>query len=335
MVLFAHIGINYFLKPFHILIYGDIGVHIFFVLSGFLITTLLLKENFKTGSVSLKRFYIRRALRILPVAYLFLIVLIALNFYCHLGVSFLDFVASFLFFKNLPLKNEPFTAHFWSLAVEEQFYFIFPFLIVSNLNRYIIITLLFLIVVPVISILGFYHATILFNNPVSTIITKIIMYSFWKGPLVILIGSFFAILLFKGMIDIKRIKDGYFGGFLLLSGAVIISTPVCILYNAYLSAYLAAILIGWAIVLSLKETSLLAIILNNTILKKIGIISYSVYIWQELFIGLRPWQIWMRAFQNYPIWLLIMVKLLLVFTIACISYYSFELKFLKIKNRYK
>jgi peptidoglycan/LPS O-acetylase OafA/YrhL len=58
-----------------VFIKGDIGVNIFFVISGFLITTLALKEKVKTGKISLPRFYTRRLLRILPVAYLLLIIL--------------------------------------------------------------------------------------------------------------------------------------------------------------------------------------------------------------------------------------------------------------------
>ena len=63
-------------KPFY---NGGFGVSIFFVISGFLITLLLLQEKYTTGSVSLKNFYIRRFLRIFPVAYLYLVVLLVLN----------------------------------------------------------------------------------------------------------------------------------------------------------------------------------------------------------------------------------------------------------------
>src|ERR1700722_6091839 len=61
------------------------GVRYFFVISGFLITTLLLKEQAATGTISLKNFYFRRTLRILPVAYSFLITMVVINRCCHLG----------------------------------------------------------------------------------------------------------------------------------------------------------------------------------------------------------------------------------------------------------
>ena len=61
--------------------WGFIGVDIFFVISGFLITTLLLKEKFNLGTINLKKFYIRRFFRIIPVVYLFILVLFILNYF--------------------------------------------------------------------------------------------------------------------------------------------------------------------------------------------------------------------------------------------------------------
>ncbi len=98
------------------------GVRYFFVISGFLITTLLLKEQAATGSISLKNFYFRRTLRILPVAYSFLITMVVLNRCWHLGITSANFLASFLFFKNFRLATTGFLEHFWSLSIEEQYY---------------------------------------------------------------------------------------------------------------------------------------------------------------------------------------------------------------------
>jgi len=88
--------------PFKGCINGIIGVKIFFVISGFLITTLLLKEKVKTGKVSFSNFYIRRALRVIPVSYLFLLILLLGNSYFK--ITALSFVSSILYIKNLPFK---------------------------------------------------------------------------------------------------------------------------------------------------------------------------------------------------------------------------------------
>lgn len=335
MVVCHHFGVNYYLHGSGVFIESDTGVHIFFVLSGFLITTLLIKEKLKSGDISLKHFYIRRVLRILPVAYLFLLVLIILNACLHLQIQWIDFIASFLFFKNLSLRNEPYTAHLWSLAAEEQFYILFPFLLSYNINRYFIIALIIVVGVPVISIMGNYHVSFLFVNPSIAFITKIIMYSFWKGPVIILIGSVFSILMFKGIIKAERAVSKHFLSFILLAVAVVIHSRTFVFYIKYLSEYISAILIAYAIVLSINTKNLLSVILENGILVKIGVLSYSIYIWQQLFIGRRAWQPWLQTLSGSPVYLIILVKVVATAIIAALSYYLFESKFLKLKSRFK
>ncbi len=123
---------------------GYVGVDVFFVLSGFLITGLLLKEARETGSISIGSFYARRARRLLPAATLVLIVTVLLS-YEVFGQLRANRVAedarwAALFASNLRsiqqgtdylgAQQEPSPLqHFWSLAVEEQFYFVWPLLI--------------------------------------------------------------------------------------------------------------------------------------------------------------------------------------------------------------
>ena len=334
MVILYHFSFNRFLRPFHFLINGELGVNIFFVISGFLITTLLLKEKLAYGKISLKRFYTRRALRIIPVAYLFLIILIILNNLYKIKLPASAFISSFLFYKNFPYQFEPYSGHFWSLAAEVQFYLIFPFLLVWNTNRYMIIVISIVIVVPVISILGFYHAGFLYSNHTIHLVTQITMYSFWNGPFIILIGSLASIFLFKGVISIEKNKGNYFLSFLLLLIAITISNKLAVFYSKYLSEYVSAILIAWIILLNLKKSGLLSAILTNPVFVKVGIISYSLYVWQELFVGNRSFPPWMKPFHNCPLGLFVMLKLVSVFLIAFASYYFFEKKFLKIKIRF-
>jgi len=334
MVILPHFGALHFLKGTGIFIDSIIGVHIFFVLSGFLITTLLLKEKLRTGKISLSHFYLRRILRIVPVVYLFLVVLIILNTCYGLHIPLIDFVASFLFFKNFPLRNEPYTAHLWTLAVEAQFYITFPLLLSYSVNKYFITALSIVIVVPVVAILGDYHTGFLFAGPAITFFTKLMMYAFWKGPVIILIGSVFAILTFKNIIKPISSKAGFFLGFILLVIAIVIHTKTFLFYSKYVSEYISAILIAWAIVMSANAKSLLSIVLQNRALVRIGIISYSLYVWQELFIGTNTWQPWMMALNGYPAYVIVLVKLAATFAIAFASYYLFESKFLKLKKKF-
>jgi peptidoglycan/LPS O-acetylase OafA/YrhL len=123
-VILGHVG---FAVP------ADLGVSVFFVLSGFLITWLLLKERARTGAVSLKTFYLRRAFRLLPAYYVFLALSLA-NYYGRshgAGTTRTDIILpSLLYYANYfnAFHDHPPTpiSHTWSLAVEEQFYVVWP-----------------------------------------------------------------------------------------------------------------------------------------------------------------------------------------------------------------
>ena len=130
--------------------YGAFGVESFFVLSGFLITWLLCVEEDKRGAVSLPSFYARRALRILPPAFLYIA---AASLLGVLGWADLarnePFYAAF-FVRNLMPNGGPHLAHFWSLAIEEQFYLLWPvvFLLLRSDRRRLVFTALLIRVAP-------------------------------------------------------------------------------------------------------------------------------------------------------------------------------------------
>lgn len=113
---------------------GRLGVMLFFVISGFLITNLAIREKNATGAFNLKNFYIRRSLRIFPLYYFVLAIVCFLVFIVHVYPEdvkneFSQKLPSYLFYySNLtgPIEG-PFSL-LWSLAVEEQFYFFFSFL---------------------------------------------------------------------------------------------------------------------------------------------------------------------------------------------------------------
>lgn len=330
MVLTAHFGINKYLYPYGIVIDSNIGVHMFFVISGFLITTLLLKEKLRNSHISLKYFYIRRALRIMPVAWLFLLVLMVLNTILHLHISTLDLIQTAAFVKNLPLSSSHYTAHFWSLAVEEQFYLVFPALLLWSIDGYFIIALIIITVVPAACMLGYYFPSVFAGN----IFVRICMYSFWKGPVIILVGSVFSILMFKNMFLPGKRKANYWLGAALLFFAIIIRTPTFLFYEKYLSEYLSAILVAWSVLLVLQPGTILYRLLSYRLMIQTGILSYSLYIWQQLFVGTYAWQGWMQDLRNCPVWQLIILKVAVVFVIAAVSY-RFERRFLKLKDRFK
>jgi peptidoglycan/LPS O-acetylase OafA/YrhL len=113
---------------------GVLGVHMFFAMSGFLITYRFLEELEQTGHIDLRSFYRRRVRRILPPAIIYLAVLAALGPWLHrLPATMSEIAASLLFYRNLFEAQPPngwYTGHFWSLSLEEQFYLVWPVLFV-------------------------------------------------------------------------------------------------------------------------------------------------------------------------------------------------------------
>ncbi|MFL6564040.1 MAG: acyltransferase family protein [Burkholderiales bacterium] len=139
IVFIAHCGLQHIVP-------GGFGVTIFFFLSGYLITTLLRREYEQTGTISLRNFYLRRIYRIFPPLYLVLGLLIALHASGLVGgdmsagavlAQLLQvtnyYIASFPSVEAAPVV--PFTVPFWSLAVEEHFYLLFPLTLLLLLRR--------------------------------------------------------------------------------------------------------------------------------------------------------------------------------------------------------
>jgi peptidoglycan/LPS O-acetylase OafA/YrhL len=111
-----------------ITLHGHLGVDIFFVISGYLITRLLAEERQRTGRVALGAFYLRRALRILPPFWVLLAVIGGLGLVGVLVLTPAELAESFLFVFNYhnPLQTSSWLSHTWSLSVEEQFYLLWP-----------------------------------------------------------------------------------------------------------------------------------------------------------------------------------------------------------------
>ncbi len=112
--------------------FGEHGVTIFFVASGFLITTKLLEHN------DLRRFYIRRFFRLMPAAWTFLLTVSLLAVVMPHRVTIgNDLLACLFFYRNCSDTNSisNFTGHFWSLSVEEQFYLVWPLLLIAAGRR--------------------------------------------------------------------------------------------------------------------------------------------------------------------------------------------------------
>lgn len=303
---------------------GSIGVHVFFVLSGFLITTLLLKEKISNGYISLRNFYIRRFFRIIPVAFLFIFVLLVLNLLLPLNIKSKDFFHLITFTENFNSDGNWYTGHFWSLSIEEQFYLIFPFFIKKNLNLYVKMSGLLILSSPAISYLA--HHDFLSIAYLKNTITFLDIF-INRGLLSILIGSLTSIILFK--LNASKGKKTFGIGFLQMFLLLLIWLLFQWMGFAGISMILSAIVIALLISISMiYEDTFLNKFLNLKYIKLIGVLSYSLYIWQQLFTNYQPWKHWFKYGDS------IILNTCALFLVAYISYNFYEKRFIELKNKF-
>jgi peptidoglycan/LPS O-acetylase OafA/YrhL len=113
--------------PWKAIFSGELGVSVFFVISGFLITHLLLRERERSGTINLPAFYLRRSFRIWPAFFFYLVVLLGLRETGRIWFHIRDWVTAATFtFNYLSPRGSWWVGHSWSLSVEEQFYLLWP-----------------------------------------------------------------------------------------------------------------------------------------------------------------------------------------------------------------
>ena len=252
---------------------GELGVQIFFVISGFVITRLLLAEERERGSISLKGFYTRRFFRIVPVYYFFLLVVSILSWPGWIPESWPGRLAALLFLRDTKLVPEDwFLGHSWSLAVEEQFYIAFPFLWILWPSRrrgtFLFGTLAIFLAWRLLAHLG--------------IVTGVMGRSAISGFCCINIGALLAIFAPKVLRYSSRLP----------SLPVLMIAALLFLHPAPQSGLLDSLYsvlapFGVALMLthSIGRKTWVSSLLKTRAIQWLGLVSYSAYLWQELFVG--------------------------------------------------
>lgn len=312
---------------------GSIGVQVFFVISGFLITWLLLQEKSGFGTINLRYFYFRRALRILPLVILFLLTLSILNKAFDLGIKPGTFMASLFFVRNFPFpdRGEWHTGHFWSLAVEEQFYLAFPFLISRlNLAWYKRIVLALIVLIPTICLC--FHANIpaLMEDGVIHRLAWLFCKLFGEGTALIMVGSLLAILKFEGspfVTWLERLKGRYLS-LLIFIAAMILRLPAFGLYRPDVSDLVFGFFVGCIILMELKGGSFFSVLMNTRFMVLIGTYSYGIYVWQQLFTHQQPWH------GISPLTDSMLVNMIALGVVSFLSYEYVEKGCLRYKDRF-
>jgi peptidoglycan/LPS O-acetylase OafA/YrhL len=132
---------------------AELGVHVFFVISGYLITRLLLEEIDRNGRIDLRRFYLRRTLRIFPPYYTLLAVLFIADLAGLVGLHRHDVLRAMTYTTNYAADRSWYVGHTWSLSVEEQFYLLWPaVMLLVRPRKAIVVAAAVVLLVPVIRI---------------------------------------------------------------------------------------------------------------------------------------------------------------------------------------
>ncbi len=318
IVIIAHINAHYGIQSLHHLFAaGIVGVYMFFVISGFLITTLLIKEKRKTGTISLRKFYSRRTLRIFPLAYLYIATIAVLSVIFSIQISGLDFTVAILYLANFTQFYTPtyLLHHFWSLAVEEQFYlFIAPLLKLKlRTVKWIIVLLL-----P-----GTFFIRFLLNTNPDSVICKL-FFDLTRCIDGLLIGSLFAFLAFSNKVPWRFLKKYAEALSLCCVGLILLlKTDVNLWYlKPFFNHTFYSIFIGILILVNIQPNeSWFFKLINSKLLIQVGLLSYSLYMWQQLFTD-------HSLMQYFPL------NIIALPIVAWLSYNYFEKPFLKLKAKF-
>ena len=296
-------------------------MQIFFVISGFLITSLLLKEKYRTGTISLTHFYLRRVFRILPLVFLYLTVLAAMNAVFHLQIPLRCFFGAALFLANISyFKGSWYTAHFWSLSVEEQYYIVFPFLLKRFSNRIHFIILFLLLLIVFIKEAAYLQIPLL---PPSDIADSVAFLLFQSDG--VLIGSLLSVLWFRNLLPVSLIKQ-YSRLLLIVLPFMIFPLYTNLIPIQPLNSTAATLCIALFLMCILQQKKgFLFACLNQKAVVLTGRMSFSIYIWQQLFTSTDGR---FGSFSRLP------KNIMVIAVVSYLSYRFFEQYFLQLKRRF-
>ena len=318
--------------PLRLLGNGALGVFIFFVISGYLITTLLLREQSKTGAISLRSFYLRRAFRILPPLYAYILFLGILGITGHLpGMNGHEAVSALTLTRNYSHTVGLWAMeHLWSLCIEEQFYILWPTVLVLCLlhrndatgrRRATRIALAVLIAEPFVRIICYRYAPAWRNLGMFHMQADGLMF-----------GALGALqqgrARFEGVYD-RATRWPWLLPLLIF----VVLNALTVRFQNYWDLPIGMTLNGfvilmWMLWLTRNPASLQGRVLNQPVVAWLGRLSYSLYIWQTFFthhlnvevFGHDAW------YLNFP------ASWLCILAVAAVSYYVIERPALRLRD---
>ncbi|HEV7514131.1 MAG TPA: acyltransferase [Candidatus Acidoferrum sp.] len=317
------------LEAMPVLRHGSFGVHIFFAISGFLITTLLLRERERFGQISIRDFYIRRILRIWPLYYatlgLYIVLVLLLEPGSRSRGNFLHYLPSFLTYTYTWFISPKWPwGHFhlaWTLATEEQFYAFWPVVLRVFRAAWSSVVIVTLIALQIATSYGW---------------TDRILSPDWLPTRIVLnvsIAICLGVLLAQGLHS-----ERYFRWWYLVFGqkwsapAALVALAICLFPERVplLPAFVAAMaLVGTCVI---REDNGLAFMLRQRPIAYIGVLSYGMYLFNSLSIHLVQSALG-SVFTPHPL-LVFPLAFGLAMGAAYVSYRYFESRFLELKIRF-
>lgn len=340
LVIVTHLGVghnfpvgSYMREHVFYFFSGSAGVNIFFAISGFLITTLILSEIKQFGKLNVKLFFIRRFLRLLPPIipfYIALFVFMKLGYVRDTTIGLL--ASAFYMYNFIPKAKIIFSAelsHTWSLAVEEQFYILWAFIFkfFTSKTRYTLVYII--LILCIIASYALFYIDINIEGKQYKL-DEVFFVMRWTIPAIgpILIGSLFALYNFDNVGQIREKfqmqKYGYLALFIFLSPFYLpeFLMPIVKLFHGLG----ASLILLWVYN---NQEHIIVKALEWSPIKYIGMISYGLYVWQGFFVRTGPDalpKIWVHDFPY---------NIALTFIVAIISYELYEKKVLKLKKKFK
>jgi peptidoglycan/LPS O-acetylase OafA/YrhL len=327
---------------------GWMGVDMFFVISGYLITSILIREKESTGRINLKNFYIRRSLRIWPIYYIILISSLLIALLCRsYQINIFDIAPQhilstikwpFLYLSNVYVSisgsENIFMLHSWSLALEEQFYLLWPLLLLSGKERSLKVGYC------IIFFCTLWRIILTYQYPEGLPAMTRIFYGFDTRLDTILYGATLALL-------IKKDRPRYYLHKLFTLPFFVPSTLLLFIMVIYktnrwsgwfgnslgygLSAFLMAVILAYIILMQPKQT---ISILEQKPFVYVGKISYGIYLYHIMVLDAFKYSF---GTPDSIIGIILFSTTIVIVTIAIasLSYSLIEAPILKFKNKFQ
>lgn len=303
------------------------GVDIFFLISGFLITYLLLAERERTGGVDVFKFYVRRAFRIWPLYFLLLLGAPLMAFFFNEKMP--EFAYHFAFLGNFEtIKNHtinPITTHLWSICVEEHFYLICPVILAFIPTKKLPQAFLIIIFASILFRYNIYDhpnsSSHLYLNTLSRIDTLALGCLF--GYLV-----YFKKLQFNDPLPVRLIVYSIFLLMLFTENFKSVHSP----FDAALKKYLFLMPAAYWLGNFIFNAGAVMVPRKENFFHLLGKASYGLYMFNPVLISVMLKYFHKYDFQNFIVYTVLVNGILLGITL--LSYHYFEMPFLRLKEKF-